>query len=304
MSTYRFAEVPSFNARSIHDLHLLRKTFMPLPVSSHESRTSVVAASPLSISLKHKLCPETRALHAKVPAVSRWTLSFSKRLFDIAIAVAVLSAFALPMLLIALCVRLTSRGPAIFVQQRVGRHGRLFSIYKFRSMYCNDCETDGPGLTGAGDRRVTLLGRWLRRLKLDELPQLFNILRGDMSLVGPRPKLPQYSAATPMPYRPGVTGAATLAFRCEEELLSSVPPSQIEAFYHRSIKPLKTRLDSSYMYRATFWSDLRLIAATLVACLAPARRPISLRKAFSVVTVLLPEMRDNDVGGGSFEAAG
>ncbi len=277
---------------------------MPLPASPQKNRRPVIALSSVLISHKREPRPTMRTVRDKVPAASAWTQSWVKRLFDIVAAAVVLSIFAAPMLLIALCVCLTSRGPAIFVQQRVGRHGCLFSIYKFRSMYCSGCGANGPGLTGAGDQRVTPLGRWLRRLKLDELPQLFNILRGDMSLVGPRPKLPQYSAQVPMPYRPGVTGAATLAFRCEEALLSSVPPSQIEVFYHRAIKPLKTRLDSSYMYRATFWSDLRLIAATLVACLAPSRTPTSLRKASAVVTVLMPETRDNSVGGESFKTTG
>lgn len=277
---------------------------MPLPVFTQKNRSAIISASSSSILLKREPRQNLHSPHDQGPAASTWTLSRSKRIFDILIAGAVLGLFAIPMLLIAACVRLTSSGPAIFVQERVGRHGRLFSIYKFRSMYCAGCGTGGPGLTGAGDLRVTPLGRWLRKLKLDELPQLFNILRGDMSLVGPRPKLPQYSTNVPMPYRPGVTGAATLAFRCEEELLSSVPPSQIEIFYHHAIKPLKERLDSSYMYRASFWSDIRLIGATLVACLAPARTPTSLRKASSVVTVLLPESRDNSVRNESFETAG
>jgi lipopolysaccharide/colanic/teichoic acid biosynthesis glycosyltransferase len=204
-------------------------------------------------------------------SVSAWSLSRSKRLFDIAVAVPVLAVFSVPMLLIAICIRLTSRGPAIFVQQRVGRNGRLFSIYKFRSMTVAQGQHKGLGLTKEGDCRITGLGRWLRKLKLDELPQLFNVLRGELSLVGPRPKLPQYEAVHNMPYRPGITGASTLAFRNEEEILSRVPAEEMELFYHQRIKPLKARVDARYMKRATFWTDLKMITTTVFSCVAPGR---------------------------------
>ncbi|HVZ82151.1 MAG TPA: sugar transferase [Terracidiphilus sp.] len=273
---------------------------MSLAVFMQKKRTPIVPVASSAAVHLHAV----RAARTNTPAASRWSTSRAKRAFDVLVAGAVLSVFALPMLVIALCVRLTSRGPAIFVQQRVGRHGRLFSIYKFRSMYCAPRGNAGIGLTGSGDQRVTPLGRWLRRLKLDELPQFYNVLRGDMSLVGPRPKLPQYFAGASMYCRPGITGAATLAFRCEEELLGNMPPSQIEVFYHRAIKPLKARLDSSYMRRATFWSDLRLIGATFAACVVPARTPVSLRKASSVVTVLMPESRDTGLCGEQLETVG
>jgi lipopolysaccharide/colanic/teichoic acid biosynthesis glycosyltransferase len=202
-----------------------------------------------------------------IPSASTWTLSNSKRLLDLFTALLVLALLALPMLIIALCVRLTSKGPAFFVQKRVGRGGRLFGIYKFRSMA--DGSSTGPGLTRGGDRRITAVGRWIRRFKLDELPQFYNVLRGEMSLVGPRPKLPIYEPITNMPYRPGITGAATLAFRNEEDILSGVHASQVEHFYSKQIKPLKAQIDLQYMSHATPWSDLRMIAATFLACLAP-----------------------------------
>jgi lipopolysaccharide/colanic/teichoic acid biosynthesis glycosyltransferase len=210
----------------------------------------------------------------EVPPASAWTVSASRRVLEFSVALAVLIFLALPMLLIALCVRITSEGPALFVQKRVGRGGRLFGIYKFRSM--TNRSGAGPGLTRSGDGRVTTVGRWIRKFKLDELPQFYNVLRGEMSLVGPRPKLPLYESLFNMPYRPGITGAATLAFRNEEEILSAVHASQLDHFYARQIKPLKTRIDIEYMSQATLRSDLRLIAATFLACLAPEpiRRPV------------------------------
>ncbi len=229
--------------------------------ASHSQRLSLV---------KGVSCAERKAQRV---SVSAWSLSRSKRLFDMGVALPVLAVFAVPMLLIAICIRLTSRGPAIFVQKRVGRNGRLFSIYKFRSMTVAQGEHKGPGLTKEGDCRITGLGRWLRKLKLDELPQLFNVLRGELSLVGPRPKLPQYEAVRNMPYRPGITGASTLAFRNEEEILSCVPAEEMELFYNQRIKPLKARIDARYMKRATFWTDLKMIAATVRSCLAPGSAP-------------------------------
>lgn len=141
----------------------------------------------------------------------------AKRLFDLALALLAL-ALALPLMVaITLWVRLDSAGPALFRQQRVGRHGRLFHIHKFRTMRVRSSQA-GPLITVAGDARVTRAGRWLRRTKLDELPQLWNVLRGDMSLVGPRPglfnqqELLQARAAHGVyAARPGITGLAQVS---------------------------------------------------------------------------------------------
>jgi lipopolysaccharide/colanic/teichoic acid biosynthesis glycosyltransferase len=210
-------------------------------------------------------------------AASAWCLSLTRRIFDCSVALIVLALFFIPMFLIALCVRFTSNGPALFTQQRVGRAGRLFWIYKFRSMETRSQEKSGPGLTRDGDTRITPIGRWLRKLKLDELPQFFNILRGDMSLVGPRPKLPKYEGLRNMPYRPGLTGAATLAFRNEEEILRSVHPEHLDTFYAQHIQPLKAHLDIHCMRAATLGSDINVIAKTFIACLAPERVPTVIR---------------------------
>lgn len=206
-----------------------------------------------------------------------WSLSLSKRLLDIVVAALVLAVFALPMLLISILIRLTSKGPVIFVQQRVGLNGRHFSIYKFRSMVTNTGMRKGPSLTKEGDDRITAVGRWLRKFKMDELPQFYNVLRGDMSLVGPRPKLPQYAEQRCLRFRPGITGAATIAFRSEEEILKQIDAVHLDHFYLRRIKPLKERIDLRYMRKATMWSDLGLIVKTLKVAFEPARIPGSFR---------------------------
>jgi lipopolysaccharide/colanic/teichoic acid biosynthesis glycosyltransferase len=127
-------------------------------------------------------------------------------------------------------------------------------------------DASGSPITVIGDARITRVGVFLRRFKLDELPQFWNVLIGDMSLVGPRPKLPQHEALY-LRVRPGITGPATLAFRQEEEVLASVPKHELDSFYHEVIKPSKAWIDMDYISRATFRSDLRLLSDTCTCCL-------------------------------------
>lgn len=200
------------------------------------------------------------------PEASDWSVSWGKRTIDIIVALVVLLITGLPMVVIGICVRLTSSGRAIFIQERVGARGGAFRLYKFRTMYSRSSE--GVGLTRKGDGRITPMGRFLRKLKLDELPQFYNVLRGDMSLVGPRPKLAQYTDMFHMPYRPGITGWATLYFSNEESMLQSfTDPAAMENYYQECIKPAKARLDFLYMRSATLGTDLMLFYLTVLACL-------------------------------------
>ena len=198
-----------------------------------------------------------------------WSLSFAKRIMDFIVSLVALVAALVPGIIIYVLVRVTSQGPGFFRQKRVGYRGRLFALYKFRTMEVAQ-EGSGPCLTRDADPRITTIGKILRKLKLDELPQFYNVLRGEMSLVGPRPKLPVYAAATDAFYRPGLTGFATLLFRREEQLLKHVAPGDLDSFYERRIKPLKARADFQYMKRASFVSDARILFRTVFASLIPS----------------------------------
>jgi lipopolysaccharide/colanic/teichoic acid biosynthesis glycosyltransferase len=191
---------------------------------------------------------------------SPWCESAAKRSFDLACAILALLVLLPCFALIAASIRLTSPGPAIFRQKRVGKQGVEFTIYKFRTMRH---AVQGSSRSSHSDHRVTPLGRLLRKYKLDELPQLFNVCRGDMSLVGPRPKL-QGHHSIEASFRPGLTGAATIAFSCEERLLRSVSAEQLEEYHRTHITPRKLVLDLNYMARATFASDLVLLCKTLL----------------------------------------
>lgn len=190
------------------------------------------------------------------------------------------SAIGLTLLLpvicvIALAIAIHSGKPVFFRQKRLGRNGREFHLFKFRTMVP---AKNGPGLTRDGDARVTRIGRWLRKRKLDELPQLFNVLKGEMSLVGPRPDLEEFWSQASLEDRrileltPGVTGAASLAFCDEERLLARVPAEQLASFYLRDVLPEKARLDSEYAARSTFRSDCGILLRTIFLPLLQRQR--------------------------------
>ncbi|MGA2250484.1 sugar transferase [Terracidiphilus sp.] len=190
--------------------------------------------------------------------VSAWAGSAARRVFEVTCVLCALPV-ALPVfLLVWLAVRFTSPGPALFRQVRMGRDGRAFTILKFRTMpVCAD-PTSRPTLTSSNNQQFTSIGPFLRRWKLDEVPQLFHILHGEMSLVGPRPKLACYESVR-LACRPGLTGFATMVFAREEMALARVPQAEVDAYYQAVVKPFKCRLDAEYMAQATFLSDLRII---------------------------------------------
>ena len=234
---------------------------IPKPVAPHlltvHSNFSTLARS----TTRHETTA-TRQHGALTCTASPWCVSIWKRVFDVACVAPALLLISPFLGIVAIAVRLTSPGPVIFRQGRAGQQRKIFTIYKFRTMVENS-EAIGPGHTAKGDPRITPIGNLLRRFKLDELPQLYNVLRGDMSLVGPRPKLPDHEH-TPMTCRPGVTGAATLAFRDEQHILSEVPSHRLEAFYKEHVVPLKIQLDTEYMQKATLATDIRMLLATLM----------------------------------------
>jgi lipopolysaccharide/colanic/teichoic acid biosynthesis glycosyltransferase len=196
------------------------------------------------------------------PVLSPWSNSAAKRFFDCACVLAVLPLIVPILMMVAVAVWLTSEGPVFFRQQRVGRDGRLFTILKFRTIM-HEANARCQAVTTDGNQPFTAIGPFLRRWKLDELPQIINILLGDMSLVGPRPKMPEHAIGD-VPCRPGITGAATIAFAREETLLDRVPVHDLENYYHSVVLPTKRRLDAAYMARATFASDLKLIVNSVL----------------------------------------
>lgn len=194
----------------------------------------------------------------------------SKRLFDVVAAASGLILLAPALLAIALWIRLDSPGPALFRQRRVGRHGRHFDIYKFRTMA--DRPDEGRQLTVGRDPRITRAGRFLRRTKLDELPQLLNVLEGTMSLVGPRPEVPRYVDRYPPAVRqtvlsvaPGITDLAAILYKDENDILGRAQDP--ERAYVETILPVKLEYYQRYVRERSFWLDLRIIFRTLAAIL-------------------------------------
>jgi lipopolysaccharide/colanic/teichoic acid biosynthesis glycosyltransferase len=182
---------------------------------------------------------------------------------DLALAGLLLVLLAPPWLVVALAIKRDSPGPVLYRALRVGRDGRAFTMLKFRTMRVG--ADAGAGITGADDARVTRVGRWLRATRLDELPQLINVLRGEMSLVGPRPEAPRYvrlyspEQRAVLRVRPGITGPTQLRFRDEAAWLTG---PDIEASYVRDLLPAKLASDLAYVRCRSFWRDLPVLLAT------------------------------------------
>jgi lipopolysaccharide/colanic/teichoic acid biosynthesis glycosyltransferase len=179
-----------------------------------------------------------------------WSQSKRKRVFDAA-AASILMFGLLPVLVtIALAIRLSSRGPALVRERRSGLGQVPFLAYRYRTMAWE-----------AGGWRLTVVGRWLRRFRLDGLPRMINVLRGEMSLVGPTPAMVGEETAS-LVCRPGMTGAAALLFACESELMREVPAADREDFRAQVLGPMKMRLDGQYCVESGFWSDLGILVRT------------------------------------------
>lgn len=202
----------------------------------------------------------------RLPAIHPTDSAF-RRLLDAGIALLLLVALSWLFALVALAVKLTSRGSLFYRQKRVGQDGKLFEICKFRTMYPN-ADRHGPSVTSADDSRITPIGRRLRNWKLDELPQLFNVLKGEMSLVGPRPQVPRFVdcfdpclRSIVLHVRPGITGPTALHFRHEETMLADQPDR--ETFYIEKILPVKLEMDVQYVQTRSLRKDLRILTETV-----------------------------------------
>ncbi|MFN0108129.1 MAG: sugar transferase [Blastocatellia bacterium] len=196
-------------------------------------------------------------------------LAASRRALDLLLAIPAVIVLLPVFAIVAVWIKLDSRGPVFFLQQRVGSGGRHFRIFKFRTMV-TDAERLGTQITIGRDPRITRSGHFLRKYRFDELPQLFNVLKGEMAVVGPRPEVPRYVAFYDdqqrqiLSYRPGLTSPATIEFSNESEVLSqNADPSDPEAYYRTQLMPAKIAIDLHYSLHATVWSDCAVIVRTL-----------------------------------------
>lgn len=217
-----------------------------------------------------------------------------KRLLDLAVALCALILLAPVLLGLALWILVLDGRPVLFRQWRVGKDGKLFQILKFRTMAEAGC---AASITAANDRRITALGGRLRRLKLDELPQLINVLKGDMSLIGPRPEVPQFVDTKNvfwkivLQVKPGITDLASLLYRDEEDILASA--SDPEDVYRRDILPAKLNLNVKYLTRHSWRKDARVLWLTARYSLFPKnfdRRQIA--EEFHILESAAPAPRD------------
>lgn len=212
--------------------------------------------------------PETRQAYESLKK-QRFHL-VAKRFFDIVVSFLILLALSLVFLVLAIAIRLDSPGPVFYRQVRVGRYGKEFRIFKFRTMVQN-ADHIGLSITTGGDSRITRVGHVIRKCRLDEISQLLNVLCGDMSLVGPRPEVPRYVKEYRPAYfatllvRPGVTAQSSIAFKDEDKILAS--GGDPETIYVEKILPPKSELNLQYLRHITVWGDIRIMGRTVAAVL-------------------------------------
>lgn len=205
------------------------------------------------------------------PRLPRSLEGMASRMLDIAAALAGLLLVGPVMAVVAAAVWWEGGRPVIFSQTRIGQHGRRFRLYKFRKFRPTDA--GGPKLTVQGDARLTTVGRFIERTKLDELPQLWNVLAGDMSVVGPRPEVPEFADCFErgcqrlLDYRPGIFGPAQVAFRSEGALYGG---GDIDSFYREALFPRKAQLDLAYYPKRSLAGDVAWIFRGVFAVVRPA----------------------------------
>ena len=226
---------------------------------------------------QHMTTPTAAPPNSRTALFSRWCNCRAKRGFDLLCASVLLVASSPLMILAAVLLRLSSEGPILFRHRRLGKGGEEIAVLKFRTMVPRACGS-GPEVTSSGDPRITRVGRLLRKWKIDELPQLINVIRGEMSMVGPRPDVAKYFEwVTPEERRhvlsltPGLTGPATLVSRDEEQMLSAIPESQMESFYCTVVLPKKICMELEYAAKSTFITDLKVLLQTVTIILSPNR---------------------------------
>lgn len=193
-----------------------------------------------------------------------------KRIFDFLLSLFGIIILSPIFIIVSIAIKLDSKGSILFLQKRVGRYGKEFNIYKFRTMV-TDAEKLGKQITVGKDNRITRVGAFLRKFKIDELPQLFNVLKGDMSLVGPRPEVPKYVALyneeqrKVLDIRPGITDMASLRYKDENDILGKV--DNPEEYYINVIMKDKLNLNLEYIEKSNVFFDIYLIIKTIIKCI-------------------------------------
>ena len=233
---------------------------LPTVARNDETKQSVVnLRHPVIARSEERMTKQTQHLKSHI------IIMIIKRIFDFLASLIGLLILAPVLFIIAIIIKLQMPGPVFFIQERVGQNARLFKMVKFRSMNVNH---EGNTVSVKGENRITPLGATLRKYKLDELPELWNVVKGDMSLVGPRPDVPGYAdqlqgeAAQILKLKPGITGPASLKYRNEEEILAEVDDPQ--TYNDKVIYPDKVRINLKYLKEQSLWLDLRIIACTVM----------------------------------------